>query len=671
MVQRRAGMPSPTSGETYTSQGPNPYVFLVGCMRSGTTLLQRIVDAHPCLAIVHELWWLGKWYRERIGLTPEGLVNPELFTRLMAFPKFTKKVPIGREDLEGLLRSGRPVSFASFMSGVFDWYGKSRGKPLAGDKTPENVRKIRTLHDLWPNARFVHVIRDGRDVALSVRNWKEPVKVLRRSATWEEDPVTTLALLWEWHVRLGREAGRALGPGLYYEIRYEALVARPAEECARLCAFLGVPYDDAMLRFHEGRGQDDPGLDAKDAWRPITPGLREWRAQMPVEDVERFEATAGGLLDELGYPRGCAELSPEAVRQAARLCDLFTRDARDKYRLPKGWPEARSHGAKRKSLTQPMTSPNPFVFLVGCPRSGTTLLQRLVDAHAQLAITPETHWIPRYFERRKGLTPEGWVTPKLVRKLLAYHKFPHLGIGRPELDGLLDTEGPLSYADFVSRLFDLYGKAQGKQLVGDKTPGYARHLPILHALWPRARFVHLIRDGRDVCLSAVSWKKPDTLLASLAIWAEDRVTTAALWWEWHVRLGREGGRAVGGELYREVRYEALVARPAEECARLCAFLGLSYDPAMPRYHERPPRPDQPLHPWAPVTAGLRDWRAQMPAGDVERFEAAAGGLLDELGYPRACPRPRPAARRRAAPYRDVFAQEAAGEGPLPAAWQQE
>src|SRR5262249_26540554 len=194
-------MPPRIPDETYASQGPNPYVFIVGCMRSGTTLLQRIVDAHPRMAIIHELWWLEKWYKDRIGLTPEGLVTPELVSRLQAFPKFTRKVPIGREDLEGLLRSGRPVSFASFMSGVFDWYGKSQGKPLAGDKTPENVRKIRTLHKLWPNARFVHVIRDGRDVALSVRNWKEPVKLLRRSPTWDEDPVTTLALWWEWHVQ--------------------------------------------------------------------------------------------------------------------------------------------------------------------------------------------------------------------------------------------------------------------------------------------------------------------------------------------------------------------------------------------------------------------------------------------------------------------------------------
>jgi hypothetical protein len=292
-----------------------------------------------------------------------------------------------------------------------------------------------------------------------------------------------------------------------------------------------------------------------------------------------------------------------------------------------------------------------------------------VDAHAQLAITPETHWIARYFEKRKGLTLQGWVTSKLVRKLLAYHKFGQLGISRAELEGLLRSDGRISYATFTSRLFDLYGKAQGKRLVGDKTPAYARHLPTLHALWPGARFIHLIRDGRDVCLSAVHWQKPGKLLSHSPTWAEDRVSTAALWWEWHVRLGREGGRSLGAALYREVHYEALVARPAEECAGLCAFLGLPYDPAMPRFHERPPRADQPLHPWTPVTAGLRDWRTQMPSGDVECFEAAAGNLLDELGYSRASAHLSPKRVHHAARIRDLFTQDVCARGEvLPRRW---
>jgi hypothetical protein len=128
-------------------------------------------------------------------------------------------------------------------------------------------------------------------------------------------------------VRLGRQAGHSLGPKLYYEIRYEFLVNHPAEECAALCAFLGLPYDDAMLRFHEGRTKTDPTLNAKRAWRPITSGLRDWRSKMPAEDVERFEAAAGELLDELGYPRAVPGPRPESLERASIIRELLAQDS--------------------------------------------------------------------------------------------------------------------------------------------------------------------------------------------------------------------------------------------------------------------------------------------------------------------------------------------------------
>jgi hypothetical protein len=303
---------------------PNPFVFIVGCPRSGTTLLERIVDAHPQVAIIHEMWWLLKWYKERVGMTAEGSVTPELVARLMGYRKFTKRVHLGREELEGLVRSDEPVTYARFMTGVFDLYAKARGKPLAGDKTPENVRQLETLHGLWPKARFVHLIRDGRDVCLSVRNWRKTVKVLERSPTWTEDPVTSVALWWKWHVQLGREAGSWLGPDRYYEMRYESLVAHPAEECAKLCTFFGLHYDEAMTSYHEGRIRKNPALETKDMWLPVTAGLRDWRSQMPGEETERFEAVAGDLLEELGYPRSFLRPSPQVLEQTSTIRERFT-----------------------------------------------------------------------------------------------------------------------------------------------------------------------------------------------------------------------------------------------------------------------------------------------------------------------------------------------------------
>jgi hypothetical protein len=296
------------------------------------------------------------------------------------------------------------------------------------------------------------------------------------------------------------------------------------------------------------------------------------------------------------------------------------------------------------------------------------LLQRLVDGHPLLAVTPETHWIPRWFEKggAKGVTPEGLATRKLVRKLLAYPRFREMGIGPDELERLFGGSKRIPFARFVSGLFDLYGRRRSKPLVGDKTPGYARNLPTLHSLWPRARFIHLIRDGRDVCLSLLTWERargwtPDEGAARFGVWGENQVCAAALWWEWHVRLAREAGLGLGPALYHELRYESLVTRPAEECARLCAFLGVPYDETMLRLYEGRARAGpggDDKHPWRPITSGLRDWRSQMASAMVEEFEAAAGGLLEELGYPRAIPGPGQHVRRQAAEARACWAREA-------------
>jgi hypothetical protein len=305
----------------------NPFLFILGCPRSGTRMLGRLVNAHPDVAVVHEARFVPGWFVHRRGVTADGLATRELVERLVEFERF-EHLGVAREDLERLLATDEAVPYASFVSGLFDLHGRGQGKRLVADKTPRYIRNIPTLHELFPTAKIVHLVRDGRDVALSVANWRkvsERGELVARYGTWREDPVSTIALWWEREVRLGCEDGRALGPELYYEPRYEAVVADPAGECARLCAFLDVPYDEAML------------ASPADA-RPPTPGLRDWRAQMPADDVRRFEAAAGDLLDELGYPRAFPDPAPEAREHAARMRALFSEEMLNREgRFPRQW----------------------------------------------------------------------------------------------------------------------------------------------------------------------------------------------------------------------------------------------------------------------------------------------------------------------------------------------
>lgn len=297
-----------------------------------------MVDEHPLVAITPETHWITRYFKNGTGLTSESLVTKKLVLKLCDYHRFAS-LSVSRKELEKLISSGEPVSYSRFVSYIFDRYAENQGKDLAGDKTPSYVRDIHTLHHLWPQAKFVHIIRDGRDVCLSVTNWRKSAKLARRFTVWEEDPITTSALWWEWHVRLGRQDGQELGPDLYHEIRYESLVGQPADECAKLCEFLGLQYSDSMLRFHEGRERTKPGLDAKHSWLPVTGGLRDWRSQLPAEDTERFEAAAGDLLGELGYGRGAYSPESDVMEHAARVHNGFIRDVRSRtdYRLPKGW----------------------------------------------------------------------------------------------------------------------------------------------------------------------------------------------------------------------------------------------------------------------------------------------------------------------------------------------
>jgi hypothetical protein len=324
----------------------NPYVFIVGCPRSGTTLLQRLLDAHRQLAVIDETRWIDHWTTEAKGVSADGFVTGELIDRLLEFPRFAQ-LGLGREELESLVDGG-PVTYSSFVSALFDLYGRSQGKELVGDKTPRYVRRIPTLHRFFPQARFVHLIRDGRGTSLSVLNWRKAAKLAATFPTWAEEPIISAALWWEWQVRLGREAGASLGPTLYCEIRYEALVADAAAELDPLCAFLGLPFDEAMLRFHEGRQRSVAGLSAKSAWLPPTAGLRDWRTQMSAEEIGQFAAASGELLSELGYASGADAVSPTELERAARVRESFVEELRVRGRpLPRAW----SSVAKRHAPT--------------------------------------------------------------------------------------------------------------------------------------------------------------------------------------------------------------------------------------------------------------------------------------------------------------------------------
>lgn len=315
----------------------NPYVFVVGCARSGTTLVQRLLDAHPRLAMMHGTRWIARWFEAERGVGADGCVTAGLVEELIEHPRFGA-LEIEPPELWALYERTRGASYAAFVTALFDRFGERHSKPLVGDKTPEYAQSLATLSRLWPTARFVHVVRDGRDVYLSVRDWR---KGAAKWPSWPYDAPGTAAAWWDLNVRLAREAGADLGPRLYHEVRYEELVADPRVACDRMCSFLGIDYDESMLAFHAGRPPRsmsvEPRTDAKRSWLPVTAGLRDWRRDMSRADLRRFETVSGDLLAELGYERGdAARDAPPASAGSLRLTYLDLARPR-RRRVPLAW----------------------------------------------------------------------------------------------------------------------------------------------------------------------------------------------------------------------------------------------------------------------------------------------------------------------------------------------
>jgi hypothetical protein len=276
---------------------------------------------------------------------------------------------------------------------------------------------------------------------------------------------------------------------------------------------------------------------------------------------------------------------------------------------------------------------HPF-FIVGSARSGTTLLRLILNAHPEVAVPPESRFVVELWNGSERVDAEDFLT-----RLSAHKRFETWDIPLEAVREELGSLAEVPYADAIRAAFRAYARLHGKTIWGDKTPRYVENLDLLGRLFPEARFVHLIRDGRNVALSYAH-----------VPFGPKTVGKAAHLWATRVRAGRETGPSLGADRYLEIRYEDLVEDAPGEVGDICDFLGLEFDPGMMDYTERArgsvlPRASM-YNPRVtePPQRNVRTWETSMPPAQVEVFEAVAGDVLTLLGYPRRFPHPSARAR---------------------------
>jgi hypothetical protein len=282
-----------------------------------------------------------------------------------------------------------------------------------------------------------------------------------------------------------------------------------------------------------------------------------------------------------------------------------------------------------------MTIPHDPVFVVGSSRSGTTMFRLMLNRHSRLHIPPETWFLTDLMNR----FPPGDVLTRqqietAVAAITAHWRWREWGIADQELRDVAGALDRPTLADLVDAMFRL--AAGGKARWGDKTPGYLVEIERLHRLFPRAQFVHVVRDGRDVC---VSLRKTG--------WHGDVTWSIARYWSHQLLEGRRQGRALGNDRYLEIGYRELVLDTDRTLRQVCAFLDEPFEPAMLAFHETADAhlPDtarmKDLHAKthrAPRPSDLDRWQAELHPLHVLIFEAGAGAAMRAFGQPLRYPR---------------------------------
>lgn len=284
-------------------------VFIVGCDRSGTTLLRLMLNQSPILHIPQESKFIvslqknqelygdftkphQRWFFIR------DLQTNQATSKTFTFPIFNITI----EEAEATLIEAAPTDFFGAAAAMFTASALKCGKQRWGDKTPHQIKHISFLAKVFPDAKFIHMIRDGRDVAISIRQ-----------AGWRGGKILKIARYWKKQVEAGKLAGAVLDESRYFEVYYEQLIEQPEKILKDLCKWLKIEYTPQMLKYYltadDNISKEHISL-FELAKKPIDSSRAyAWKQTLSNTEIADFEREAGELIDILGYELKGAKLS--------------------------------------------------------------------------------------------------------------------------------------------------------------------------------------------------------------------------------------------------------------------------------------------------------------------------------------------------------------------------
>ncbi|MGH9363743.1 MAG: sulfotransferase, partial [Thermoanaerobaculia bacterium] len=417
--------------------------------------------------------------------------------------------------------------------------------------------------------------------------------------------------------------------------RYDARDAAEVSRRVRATAGMESALDQLIAVYteavEEARRTEQWDPDAEN--RAAAAYLRRWGARL------RDRAELARFRDELARIQGSATWRARSrLLRVPGVAGLY----RAVSRLAGRPPRKEGRGEPELPLLPPTrdAAGAPAPFLVGAGRSGTTLLRLMLDAHPDLAIPPETDfWVEAASACARAADPR----QAFLTVLLSHWRWTDCHVDSVAFQRAINEMEPFDLTRGIRCFYRLYAARFGKARWGDKTPFYLGHMVLIQKLVPEARFVHVLRDGRDVALSIKDlWFGPNSL------------DEAAVWWTSTVAEARRQKDHLSH--YLEIRYEDLVLDTQKTLRKVCEFLDLPWDPAMLSFHRRSAErigevvrefrdagdrliasveQRHAIHRRAlgpPDPSRIGRWRTEMTEREKRRFHRAAGDLLEALGY---------------------------------------
>jgi hypothetical protein len=270
--------------------------FIVGCSRSGSTLLRLMLASHSRIAIPSETWYLIALLEEFPCDRPLQVNEIAAALSLMTSHYTWPDMGLDATEFRQLTAGLRAVRLRNLVELVYRWHMEAEGKSRWGDKTPAYIEIVPALAAMFDDAKFIHLIRDGRDV----------VKSFQRQ-DWHGPWMHGYAREWLRAVELDIELGKTPLNGRILRVRYEDLVLHPEATLRRICAFIDEGFEEQMLLWRGKVATAIPGREKRihsSLGRDMSPSdVGRWKREMSSREVFVAEALMGAQLSHFGYER--------------------------------------------------------------------------------------------------------------------------------------------------------------------------------------------------------------------------------------------------------------------------------------------------------------------------------------------------------------------------------